>query len=76
MELPGEVVAGGLVAGGLAALGWLFKMAAGETLRGLRESMTALQKSVDGLTSELRRVSATQADHESRLSVMEDRFQR
>jgi hypothetical protein len=76
MELPSEVVAGALVAGGLAALGWLFRMAAGETLRGLRESMTALQRSVDGLTSELKAVNATQADHESRISVMEDRQKR
>jgi hypothetical protein len=76
MELPSEVVAGALVAGGLAALGWLFRLAAGETLRGLRDSMTSLQKSVDGLTSELRTVNATQADHESRLSVMEDRLDR
>jgi hypothetical protein len=76
MELPSEVVAGGMVAAGLGVFGWLFRMAAGETLRGLRDSMTALQRSVDGLTTELKAVNQTQADHESRLSVIEDRQQR
>jgi hypothetical protein len=76
MELPSDVVAGGLVATGLGLLGWLFRTAMGETLRGLRESMTALQKSVDNLSSKLDRVEVRQADQESRLSVVEDRLDR
>jgi hypothetical protein len=76
MDLPGEVVAGGLVAAGLGVLGFLFRTAAGETLRGLRDSMASLQRSVDNLSSKLETVAVQQANHESRISVMEDRQQR
>jgi hypothetical protein len=76
MELPSEVVAGGMVAAGLGLMGWLFKTAAGETLRGLRDSMTALQRSVDNLASKLDAMSTQVADHGSRLSVVEDRLDR
>jgi hypothetical protein len=76
MELPSEVVAGGMVAAGLGVFGWLFKAAAGETLRGLRDSMSALQRSVDNLASKLDAVSTQVADHGTRLSVVEDRLDR
>jgi hypothetical protein len=76
MDLPGEVVAGGLIAAGLGVLGFLFRTAAGETLRGLRDSMASLQRSVDNLSSKLETVAVQQANHESRISVMEDRQQR
>jgi hypothetical protein len=76
MELPSDVVAGGLVAAGLGLFGWLFKAAAGETLRGLRDSMTALQRSVDNLANKLEAINAQVAEHGSRLSVVEDRLDR
>jgi hypothetical protein len=76
MEIPSEIVAGGLVASGLGALGWLFRMAAGETLRGLRDSMMALQGSVDNLSRKIDSINSQVADHGSRLSVMEDRLDR
>jgi hypothetical protein len=76
MELPSEVVAGGMVAAGLGVMGWLFRAAAGETLRGLRESMAALQRSVDNLANKLDVMSTQVADHGSRISVMEDRLDR
>jgi hypothetical protein len=76
MELPSEVVAGGMVAAGLGLLGWLFRTAAGETLRGLRDSMSALQRSVDNLSTKIDTINTQVADHGSRISVVEDRLDR
>lgn len=72
----GEVIAAALIAGGLALAGWLVRMALGETLRGIRDSLGGLRLSVSELTDELRSVKKEIGEHASRLAVVEDRFSR
>lgn len=72
----GEIISGALVAGGLAVAGWLVRMALGETLRGIREALGNLQRSVDGQSGELRAAKEEIAEHQARLAVVEDRFSR
>lgn len=72
----GEIIAGALVAAGMAVAGWLVRLAMGETLRGIRESLGNLQKSVEGLTHEVKTAQERISTHDSRLAVVEDRFSR
>lgn len=72
-HVDGGVVSATFLSGAVAFLAWIVKVAARETLSGLKASIDTHAKSIDALAAEVREMRVEVSDIKHRLTIVETR---
>lgn len=73
IHIDGGVVASAFISGAVAFLAWIIKVAARESLAGLKQSIDSHTHAIDALTGEVKQMRGELSDLKGRVAVVETR---
>lgn len=73
MQIDGGVIASAFISGAVAFLAWIIKVAARETLSGLKTSIDNHAKAIDDLALEVKEMRTEVSDLKERMVAVETR---